>query len=141
MLQLIAQLGEYASSDKVLIVSPEALYENLFGLDEVITIDKFGPQATILSGQLASIFGMPIVVSRFMSADLAATGKYTGSGSTTGMLVVSRESWNIFARRGIQIAQEQDITSGAYNMVATERLTFDSLDASTVKNVAFGFNL
>jgi len=26
-------------------------------------------------------------------------------------------------------------------MVATERLTFDSLDASTIKNVAFGFNL
>jgi hypothetical protein len=26
-------------------------------------------------------------------------------------------------------------------MVATERLTFDSLDASDVKNVAFGFNL
>ncbi len=141
MLQLISKLGEYAASDKVLIVSPEALYENLLGLDEVITIDKFGPQATILTGQLGSIFGMPIVVSRFLSNDLATTGKFTGSGSTTGMLVVSRESWNIFARRGIQIAQEQDITSGAYNMVATERLTFDSLDASTVKNVAFGFNL
>ena len=141
MLQLISKLGEYAASDKVLIVSPEALYENLFGLDEVITIDKFGPQATILTGQLGSIFGMPIVVSRFLSNDLATTGKFTGSGATTGMLVVSRESWNIFPRRGIQIQQEQDITSGAYNMVATERLTFDSLDASDVKNVAFGFNL
>ncbi|MFZ9079062.1 MAG: phage major capsid protein [Alphaproteobacteria bacterium] len=141
MLELISQLGEYAASDKVLIVSPEALYENLMGLEQLITLDKFGPQATILTGQLGSIFGMPVVVSRFMSDDLATTGKYTGSGATTGMLVVSRESWNIFARRGIQIQQEQDITSGAYNMVATERLTFDSLDASTVKNVAFGFNL
>lgn len=141
MLQLISQLGEYAASDKVLIVSPEALYENLMGLEQLITLDKFGPQATILTGQLGSIFGMPVVVSRFMSDDLATTGKYTGSGATTGMLVVSRESWNIFARRGIQIQQEQDITSGAYNMVATERLTFDSLDASDVKNVAFGFNL
>jgi len=141
MLELISQLGEYAASDKVLIVSPEALYGNLMGLDQLITLDKFGAQATILTGQLGSIFGMPVVVSRFMSDDLATTGKYTGSGATTGMLVVSRESWNIFARRGIQIQQEQDITSGAYNMVATERLTFDSLDASTVKNVAFGFNL
>jgi len=141
MLELISQLGEYAASDKVLIVSPEALYGNLMGLEQLITLDKFGPQATILTGQLGSIFGMPVVVSRFMSDDLATTGKYTGSGATTGMLVVSRESWNIFARRGIQIQQEQDITSGAYNMVATERLTFDSLDASTVKNVAFGFNL
>ncbi len=141
MLELISKLGEYAASDKVLIVSPEALYENLMGLDQLLTLEKFGPQATILTGQLGSIFGMPVVVSRFMSDDLASTGKYTGSGSTSGMLVVSRESWNIFARRGIQIQQEQDITSGAYNMVATERLTFDSLDAAAVKNVAFGFNL
>lgn len=141
LLELISKLGEYASSDKVLIVSPEALYGSLMGLEQLITLDKFGPQATILTGQLGSIFGMPVVVSRFLSDDLATTGLYTGSGSTTGILCVSRDSWNIFARRGISIQQEQDITSGAYNMVATERLTFDSLDASTVKNVAFGFNL
>ena len=141
VLELISKLGEYAASDKVLIVSPEALYETLMGLDQVITLDKFGAQATILSGQMGSIFGMPIVVSRFMSDDLATSGLYTGTGATTGMLCVSRDSWNIFARRGIQIQQEQDIKSGAFNMVATERLTFDSLDASDVKNVAFGFNL
>jgi HK97 family phage major capsid protein len=141
LLELISKLGEYAASDKVLIVSPEALYGSLMGLEQLITLDKFGPQATILTGQLGSIFGMPVVVSRFLSDDLATTGLYTGSGATTGILCVSRDSWNIFARRGISIQQEQDITSGAYNMVATERLTFDSLDASTVKNVAFGFNL
>ena len=83
-----------------------------------------------------------VVVSRFLSDDLETSGLFTGGGgTTTGILCVSRDSWNIFARRGISIQQEQDITSGAYNMVATERLTFDSLDASTVKNVAFGFNL
>ena len=141
LLELISKLGEYASSDKVLIVSPEALYGSLMGLEQLITLDKFGPQATILTGQLGSIFGMPVVVSRFLSDDLHTTGLFTGASATTGILCVSRDSWNIFARRGISIQQEQDITSGAYNMVATERLTFDSLDASTVKNVAFGFNL
>ena len=142
LLELISKLGEYASSDKVLIVSPEALYGSLMGLEQLITLDKFGPQATILTGQLGSIFGMPVVVSRFLSDDLETSGLFTGGGgTTTGILCVSRDSWNIFARRGISIQQEQDITSGAYNMVATERLTFDSLDASTVKNVAFGFNL
>ena len=142
LLELISKLGEYAASDKVLIVSPEALYESLMGLEQLITLDKFGPQATILTGQLGSIFGMPVVVSRFLSDDLETSGLFTGGGgTTTGILCVSRDSWNIFARRGISIQQEQDITSGAYNMVATERLTFDSLDASTVKNVAFGFNL
>lgn len=142
MLQLMSKMGEYATSDKVLIVSPEALYNSLLGLTEVLTVDKFGPQATILTGQLGSIFGTPIVVSRFLSADLAATGKFVqSSDSNTGMVLVSRDSYNVFARRGVQIQQEQDIKSGAYNMVATERLTFDSLDATATKNVVFGFNL
>lgn len=142
LLQLMSKMGEFATSDKVLIVSPEALYNSLLGLTEVVTIDKFGPQATILTGQLGSIFGTPIVVSRFLSADLASSGKFVqASDSKTGMLMVSRDSWNVFARRGVQIQQEQDIKSGAYNMVATERLTFDSLDADATKNVVFGYNL
>ena len=57
------------------------------------------------------------------------------------MVLVSRDSYQIFARRGVNLVQEQDITTGAYNMVATERLTFDTLDASGTKNVAYGFNL
>lgn len=140
-LEMASVMGEFATADKVLIVSPEALYEHLFGLDQLITLDKFGPQATVLTGQLGSIFGVPVVVSRYLSADLATTGLYTGTGATTGMLLVARDSWNLFARKGIQIQQEQDITTGAYNMVATERLTFDSLDADATKNVVFGYNL
>ena len=141
-LQLASQMGEFATADKVLIVSPEALYNHLLGLEQLITVDKFGPNATILTGQLGSIFGTPVVVSRFLSADLATTGKFVQSSDTkTGMLLVARDSWQIFSRRGIQIQQEQDIKSGAYNMVATERITFDTLDASDTKNVAFGFNL
>jgi len=134
-------MGEFAITDKVLIVSPEVMYEHLMALEQVITLEKFGPNATILNGQLGSIFGTPIVVSRYLSSDLAATGLYTGSGTTSGMLMVSRESWQIFNRRGVQIQQEQDIKSGAYNMVATERVTFDTLDADATKNVVFGYNL
>lgn len=141
ILAMASEMGEMAVADKVLIVSPEALYQHLLGLEQLITIDKFGPQATILTGQLGSIFGTPVVVSRFMSADLATSGKFVQSSDTkTGMAMVARDSWNIFARRGIQIQQEQDIKSGAYNMVATERLTFDTLDADATKNVVFGYN-
>lgn len=141
VLQLFAKMSEFAASDKVLIVSPEVMFEHLMGLEQVITLEKYGQQASILNGELASIFGTPIVVSRYLSSDLNANGKYTGSGSTTGMVLVSRDSYQIFSRRGVNLVQEQDITTGAYNMVATERLTFDTLDASTTKNVAYGFNL
>ena len=35
------------------------VYQQLMGLDEVSTVDKFGPQATILSGALAALDGIP----------------------------------------------------------------------------------
>ena len=141
ILQLASQLGELAASDRILIASPEAVYEHILDIDEVQTIDKFGPQATVLTGQIGAIAGMPIVMSRFMSADLAATGLYTGSGSKTGMLCVSRDAWNIFSKRGIVVEQDKEITAGAINLVATERISFDSMDADATKNVAFGINL
>ena len=141
ILQLASEMGELAASDRILIASPEAVYQHILDLDEVVTIDKFGTQATVLTGQIGAIAGMPIVVSRFMSSDLATTGLYTGSGSKTGMLCVSRQAWNIFSKRGIVVEQDKEITAGAINLVATERISFDSMDADATKNVAFGFNL
>jgi hypothetical protein len=125
----------------VIITSPEALVANFLSLSEVLTIDKYGPSATVLQGQLASYFGMPIVLSRFMSTDLDTTGKYTGSGSTSGMLCVARDAYMMFSKRGISVEQDKNIIQGAINIVATERVTFDTLDPDATKNVAFGFKL
>ena len=47
----------------------------------------------------------------------------------------------MFSKRGITVEQDKDITAGAINLVATERVTFDTLDPDATKNVAFGFNL
>ena len=138
ILSLMANLGELNSSDRVVITSPEVVVSQLLALSELLTVDKFGPAATILTGQVGSIFGLPVVMSRFMSADLAATGLYTGSGSDSGMLIVARDSYNIFSRRGISVEQDKDITAGAINLVATERLTFNTLDPDATVNVAFG---
>ena len=141
LLELMAKLGELNSADRVLITSPENIVNNLLNIEQVRTLDVFGPAATIITGQIAAVAGMPIVMSRFMSADLHTDGKYTGSGDKTGMLVVARDSYNIFSRRGISVEQDKDITAGAINLVATERLTFNTLDPDATKNVAYGFNM
>ena len=141
LLLLMANLGELNSSQRVMITSPEVVVSQLLGLTETLTVDKFGPAATILTGQIGNIFGMPIVLSRFMGADLAATGKYTGAGAKSGMLMVARDSYNIFNRRGISVEQDKDITAGAINLVATERLTFNTLDPDATINVAYGIDV
>ena len=142
LLELMAQLGELNSADKVLITSPENVVNNLLSMTQVQTLDVFGPAATILTGQIGAVAGMPIVLSRFMSADMNDSGLYDNiTKDKTGMLIVARDSYNIFSRRGISVEQDKDITAGAINLVATERLTFNTLDPDATKNVAFGFKM
>ena len=144
ILEAMARLGELNSSNKVIITSPEAIVSSFLGLTEVLTLDKFGPAATILpgGGQIAAIFGMPIVMSRYMGADLNASGLFDNITKTkTGMLIVARDSWQMFGRRGVVVEQDKDITAGAINLVATERVTFNTLDADATKNVSYAFDM
>lgn len=142
LLGLKAQMGELALQNVVIFASPEAILANLLSLAEVKTIDVFGPQATVVSGQIANIIGMPIIMTRFMGADLNAAGKYDNVTKTkTGLLMAHAPSWYIFERRGILVESDRKIDVGATEVVATMRATFDTLDLDATKNVAFGFNM
>ena len=142
LLGLKAQMGELAMQDVVIFASPEAVLANILALSEVKTIDVFGPQATVRTGQIAAIMGMPIIMSRFLSADLNTAGKYDNVTKTkTGLLMAHAPSWTIFERRGILVETDRKIDVGATEIVATMRASFDTLDLDATKNVAFGFNM
>lgn len=136
----MSSLGELGASNLVMVVSPEFMINSLMGLDEVVTIDKFGPAASVLSGQIGSIFNVPIIMSRFLSNDLATTGLYTGSGATTGFLLFNAASYYLYERRGIVVEQDKDISAGAIRLVATYRAVMGSPDQAATKNTFFGFN-
>lgn len=138
----VAQLGELAVGNKVCVVSPEALVANFLQLDQVVTLEKFGAQATILTGQLASLAGIPIVMSRFMGADMNGNGLYDNATTDkTGFLVFNTDSWYQYLRRQITVESDKDIASGAIQIVSTMRAVMDSPDAESVKNVVYGYDL
>ena len=124
----------------ILITSPEAYFKKLMAIDEVLTMDKF-PQPTLVSGQLAQIMGMPIIISEFLTGDLNATGLFTGSGATSGMLMVNRDRFKIGSLRGASLEVDKDITRGTHQMVATVRETFFTVDDATKKNLKYLYNL
>tara|TARA_R110000824_G_scaffold249220_1_gene438141 strand:- start:10 stop:1449 length:1440 start_codon:yes stop_codon:yes gene_type:complete len=126
--------------DLVLIASPEAYLKVLIQLSEVKTLEQFGPQYTALSGQIATISGMPIILSEFISADLATTGLYTGSGATTSIIVANRSRFKLGQRAGAAVEIDKDITRSMYDVVASSRTAFYSIDSDTKKNVALGIN-
>ena len=133
--------------DLICVVSPEYYLVKMLMFGDsssanagVVDVSRYGPAATILTGELGQLMGVPIVVSEMLSADLHTTGLYTGSSSTTGMLLFNRARFKIARlRNSIDIAR--DITRGTHELGATQRSTLFSIDSSTKKNVHFSYNL
>ena len=89
----------------------------------VITMDKFGAGALVMTGQLASYRGIPIVVSASMPLT-EADGKVsaTGSNNAKGQIaIVNRSMWNIGFRRNLLIETDRDIQRRQYIMVTSLR--------------------
>ena len=143
LMALRYKLGECGYSDCMIITSPEVLVKYLFVMDDLATVDKYGPSAVILSGQVASIAGMPVVISRYMSNDMdPANGVYDNVTKTkSGLLIVNRASYKIYERKSLQVQQAENITRGAIDIVANYRAILTSADASRTKNVAYGCDL
>ena len=56
--------GYQADLSNLLYITSAEVYNKTLALSEVVTIDKFGPNATISSGVLAKIFNIDILVAR-----------------------------------------------------------------------------
>ena len=138
----LGQMGEYGVADKVIIVSPEVMVSSIMNMSETKTLDVFGPQASVLQGQIASVLGMPIIMSRFLSSDLNASGVYDNVTKTrSGLLIFARDSYYQYLRRGITVESQKDVRNGGIEIVATLRSTMTSPDADAKKNVCFLFNI
>lgn len=91
---LMAKLGDYASDiDDMLLIVPVNVYLKMLDLDEVITIDKFGPSATITRGVLAKIYGIDVLVTNCIPSLALATGKvHYSTGNSYGQMALVKRS-------------------------------------------------
>jgi len=126
--QATAALGKYGVNpdDVVVVVSPET-YANMVGWDEVATVDKYGAQATILTGELGKIYGKAILVSPHLPSSVHA-------------VVFNRRMWLAGIRRQLRIEVQRDITKLSDILVASMRVALSPLplaagERSTVKLV------
>lgn len=71
--------GFQADLDNLPFVTPSNVYDKMLALSEVITMDKFWPNATIVKGVFAKAFGIDVLVAR----DFPALTKVDGTVSAT----------------------------------------------------------
>lgn len=139
-------MGKYGvNPNKLAIIVSSNIYLQLVGLTEVSTVDKYGANATILTGELAKIDGIPIIVSEWMHDNLNASGVYDGATTTkSSILMVYRPGFWIGERMGITIDSLRDIQTDQIIVVAKRRLDFkDPYNAELAANIhaVVGYNV
>lgn len=84
-------------------------YMNMLELDEVKTVDKYGPQATVVTGELGSFAGIPIISPPYASkTDTDGKAVDTETSNVKGQITLfNPKGWLGGVRRGSQIFMDR----------------------------------
>ena len=133
---LRAQLGSYGldPADVVYIVNNDTYYDLLE--DAVfMTMEKVGPQATVLTGQIGQIGGSPVITSGELAAK--ATGAITAL-TNIAALAVYLPNFLAGSQRGLRVDTQDLAAEQARVMVASMRVGMTQITANVgVKALRF----
>lgn len=87
------------------IVADWDTYMALLDSDKVVTVDKYGPAATIITGELGSLYGIPIISPPYASKTEAdGRASTTEASNTKGQITVyAPAGWISGVRRDVQL--------------------------------------
>lgn len=129
----ISSLGVYADNrDDLALIVPRNLEVQLLGMTELQTVDKYGPAATILSGELGRIYGIRVYATGVLATNLDVTGKYSLAGgavqNTTSALLLQVRSPIIgnptVAERRFSIGFHDEPTKDRFVLIPKQDIAF-----------------
>lgn len=142
---LRALMKKFGSNPKdCMIIAGPSVYIQLQALDDVTTLEKFGPMATVLTGALSAYQGIPIVNSEWMREDLNASGVYDGvTTNLAGIIIVNLKRFYFGQRRPIRVKLMPSLPSSDQMLLASyRRVDFQGHAQSvTEKSVVYGINI
>ena len=90
-------------------------YYGLLDEDDFRTVDKFGPQAVVLNGQLGAFDGIPVIVSEHVREDLNASGVEDGIVTDRSyVLIVNRGEWAFGQREALDVEVDDSLYRETY---------------------------
>lgn len=143
----LVKMGKYAAAPEQLVIATDVqTYLNGFLKtgsgspgDYLITMDKLGPNAVVLTGQVAQYRGVPVVISESYGL-AAATGKLSATPANNtlgGLTIFNRRMWYAGFIRDLLIEMDRDIKTRTYIMVASLRQAVAAFGTrSTAKHTA-----
>ena len=129
--------GMYPDDLAILCSAKGYLKHFLKDLDSVLTVDKYGPNAVVLRGELMRFDGIPVIPTGYVQDDLNAAGIYDGTTTDkTQVITVYRPGFLKGIRRGIQVASEKNLAYDVWNLFSFKRMDFQPMFAAASNNIA-----
>jgi HK97 family phage prohead protease/HK97 family phage major capsid protein len=119
------KMGKYGlqlGNDLVFVTSIEG-YNNLVTTSDFRTVDKFGPNATYLTGSVGAVYGIPIAISEFLD-NVGSTGNHLG-------VLLYKPGFMIAERRAIEIESEYEPRQQVTAMYMSTRFDFKALTTNS----------
>jgi len=120
------------------------VYLQLLSDTNVLTMDKYGPNATIVQGELGKVDGSPIIVSEYVRADLNASGVVDGVTTTkTELITAHRRGFLRGTRRGVttEVLRELYAESDQDAVIISRRDAFAARYPNTEGVSAVAYNV
>ncbi len=129
-------------TDMPIVTSWEGYLKNFVNLSGIVKANEYGDRAPIVRGEVASIFGHPIIPTDAMSADLNASGVYDNSVTDyTGYVIFNRTMHTLVERAGATVALQNDITVAGTYLRARQRLGFKDMTKSSDASVRYAYKM
>jgi hypothetical protein len=142
-----ATMGKYGlNPTELAIIIGVSSFHDIIADTNVLTVDKFGPAATILNGQLASVYGIPIIVSEYIRENLNASGVYDATTTNrTYAVLVNRNEWVMGQRMALEVEVDDSIYRETYQRVVVGFMRQDfqnvNADGSSADDTALIYNV
>ncbi|MCC6670400.1 MAG: phage major capsid protein [Planctomycetes bacterium] len=133
-LAAMGKFGAQRTADLALLLNAESWLKLLTEANSpILTVDKYGPSATILTGELSRIYGVPIFVSfgveqRRNAVTTAGNNTTAGPNTLSTAVLLNRMNFRLGDRRDVRVETDKDITSGKNMVVGTARWGFMALE-------------
>ncbi len=132
-------------ADQLAHVVSMAGYNQLLSDTATLTLEKYGAQAVVLTGELAKVDGVPVIVTQYVRQDLNATGVHDGvTTNRTIALTVNRRGWFFGNRRDMRVEVLREAFAEFDQdgvIVSTRKALAPRYPTATEKLVAATYNL
>jgi HK97 family phage major capsid protein len=143
MIALRKKMGVYGQNlSRLAYIVSMTTYINLLLMEKVLTVDKYGQMATLATGELGKLAGIPIIVSEYIREDLNATGVYDGVTTNKSIvLLVNRSAFWRSKYGDIAINTDQYVTKNSRYWQIERRMGFNKIYPTADNCIAMGYNV